>query len=66
MVGGPHPTTAEEMMQQPCIDAVVIGEGEQTTVKLLPMLLSGASEHFQVLGFGIRRHNIPIQPTPTH
>lgn len=41
-VGGPHPTVDPEgVLQSPHVDAVVLGEAEDTLVELVPMLLAG-------------------------
>ncbi|MCB9742392.1 MAG: B12-binding domain-containing radical SAM protein [Alphaproteobacteria bacterium] len=41
-VGGPHPTTyPDELIADPNVDAVVIGEGEYATIDLVRMFMSG-------------------------
>ena len=39
--GGPHPTFFPEMINEPGVDAICIGEGEYATVDLLNALQSG-------------------------
>jgi len=39
--GGPHPTFFPELIDQPQVDAIVIGEGEQTAPELLDALQVG-------------------------
>ncbi len=44
VIGGTHPTIyPEEMLSQPDIDSIVIGEGEHTLAELLPALAEGRS-----------------------
>ena len=38
LFGGPHPTFFPEMIEEPEVDALVIGEGEETTPELLEAL----------------------------
>ena len=41
IMGGPHPTFLPEMAQDPAVDAVCVGEGEEAIVELLGALESG-------------------------
>ena len=61
-VGGPHPTTnAETLMEEPFIDATVIGEGEKVTVELLKMFRAG--ERYPVKGAWVRGADGTIWPS---
>jgi anaerobic magnesium-protoporphyrin IX monomethyl ester cyclase len=47
VIGGPHVTFAQEetLLQSPCIDAIVIGEGERTLVELVRAVAEAKDVH---------------------
>lgn len=43
IVGGHHPTLAPESFEEPCVDALCLGEGEETFAELVAHLAAGGS-----------------------
>jgi radical SAM superfamily enzyme YgiQ (UPF0313 family) len=64
VIGGPHPTsTGPAVLDQPGVDAAVIGEGERTLVEFLEVL-AGDGDWGQVAGLCFRRHGEPVSTPP--
>jgi len=56
VMGGPHPTVVpEDVLREPNIDFVVIGEGEETLVELVNMLAQGEREFQHIDGLAFKR-----------
>lgn len=64
--GGPHPTFFPEMIQEPGVDGVCRGEGEQALVDLLAALAVGPDAALGVSNWSFRRHGDvitnPVRP----
>jgi radical SAM superfamily enzyme YgiQ (UPF0313 family) len=59
VLGGPHPTLlAREVLTQPSVDFVVIGEGEATMVDLLRSLESREADLFLMKGLGVKKEGL--------
>jgi anaerobic magnesium-protoporphyrin IX monomethyl ester cyclase len=51
--GGPHPSIMpEEVLTEPSVDFVVVGEGERTLVELAAALESGSTDFMAIRGLG--------------
>jgi anaerobic magnesium-protoporphyrin IX monomethyl ester cyclase len=65
ILGGPHATHAclEILADQPAVDAVVLGEGEETLKELLEVVAAGGSLA-GVAGIAYREAGLPVRSTP--
>jgi len=62
VLGGPHPTFLDSQIlsEQPDVDVVVRGEGEETIIELLPRLV-GSGDLQSVLGISFRKNGHVIR-----
>ena len=62
IVGGPHASALpHEILQEGPVDFVVIGEGENTMLELVPVLLNGVPEFDHIAGIAYRKDNSIIR-----
>ncbi len=58
VMGGPHPSImTEKVLQEPALDYVVVGEGEETMVELVHYILEGRGDPAGIKGLAYRDAN---------
>lgn len=55
VLGGPHPSILpQEVLAEPTVDFIVVGEGEATMLELAEMVQAGTSEFAEIKGLGYK------------
>ncbi|MBU0754268.1 MAG: B12-binding domain-containing radical SAM protein [Planctomycetes bacterium] len=64
VLGGPHASTdPDDILKNPDIDYIVLGEGEETFPELVDAVMKNQDPH-EIKGIGFRENGTPVKTTP--